>query len=267
MIKDACGTVHPPCVRAPRIASLVPSLTELVCDLGLGEFLVARTGFCVHPRQRLRAVPKVGGTKDVDLAALRARAPTHVIVNVDENRREHVDAIREFVPHVIVTHPLCPEDNLLLYELFGSVFDRRREAAALAQDLAAALRRLHGAARAWPRERVLYLIWRQPWMSIARDTYISATLAAAGWDTVPEVSALRYPEIDAADPLWHQVGRILLPGEPYRFLRRHEEEIRLLRPDAAITRIDGEMTSWYGSRAPRGLRYLASLRSEMLAGG
>ena len=84
----------------PRIASLVPSLTELVCSLGLGARLVARTGFCIHPFAELSAVPKVGGTKDVNLEKLRRLAPTHVLVNVDENRLETVTALRDFVPEV-----------------------------------------------------------------------------------------------------------------------------------------------------------------------
>ena len=88
----------------PRIASLVPSLTELVVGLGLGDCLVARTGYCIHPAAAVRAVPKVGGTKDVNLAKLRRLAPTHVLVNVDENRLDTVTALREFVPELIV-HP------------------------------------------------------------------------------------------------------------------------------------------------------------------
>ena len=80
MSDDAAGPV--------RIASLVPSLTELVFALGLGDRLVARTGFCVHPRSAVAAVAKVGGTKDVNLARLRRLAPSHVLVNVDENRRD-----------------------------------------------------------------------------------------------------------------------------------------------------------------------------------
>jgi hypothetical protein len=96
---------HPVSVR---IASLVPSLTELVVALGLGDRLVARTGWCIHPAAALAGVPKVGGTKTVNLAKLRRLAPTHVLVNVDENRRETVEAIRawgEAAPEIVVTHP------------------------------------------------------------------------------------------------------------------------------------------------------------------
>src|SRR5678809_872580 len=113
---------HP---RAVRIASLVPSLTELVVALGLGDRLVARTGWCIHPAAALAGVPKVGGTKDVNLAKLRQLAPTHVLVNVDENRKETIDAIEAWgdaAPKIIVTHPRDPVDNLALVDQLATAF-------------------------------------------------------------------------------------------------------------------------------------------------
>ena len=172
-----------------RIASLVPSVTELLVALGLAPWLVARTGFCVRPREALQDVPKVGGTKDVNLARLRELAPTHVVVNVDENEWPTVQALREFVPQVIVTHPCAPQDNLVLHaqmvEAFGAVPGVRERAAALAQRLQDELERT--AAQPWPPKRVLYCIWREPWMTVARDTYISRMLALVGWQTLPDV--------------------------------------------------------------------------------
>ena len=120
-LRDAAGTLHAAAPDA-RIVSLVPSITELLFDLGLGDRVVGRTGFCVHPRPAVRDVPKVGGTKDVKLDALRALAPTHVIVNVDENEASTVDELRRFVPHIVVTHPNAPGDNLALYALLGGMF-------------------------------------------------------------------------------------------------------------------------------------------------
>ena len=65
---DWAGTRHVRARGEVRIASLVPSLTETLFALGLGDAVVARTGFCVHPRDEVRRVPKFGGTKDPDLA-------------------------------------------------------------------------------------------------------------------------------------------------------------------------------------------------------
>ncbi len=241
-----------------RIASLVPSLTELLFALGLGPCVVARTGFCIHPREA-RRVPKVGGTKDPDLARLRELAPSHLVVNVDENRREDVDAAREFIPNVVVTHPLVPEDNRALLAMFGEAFDCRERAAALRHELDASLAFVRDAARALPRERVLYLIWRNPWMTVSRETYVSASLALVGWDTVPAEAPARYPALDEGDAAWHGAQRILLSSEPYAFRARDVAEMKE-RHGKPVALVDGEWTSWYGVRAIEGLRSLARFR-------
>jgi ABC-type Fe3+-hydroxamate transport system substrate-binding protein len=241
-----------------RIASLVPSLTELLFALGLGPQVVARTGFCIHPRDA-RRVPKVGGTKDPDLAMLRALAPTHLVVNVDENRREDVDAAREFVPHIVVTHPLAPADNVALLSTFGEAFGCRGRAAALRVELESSLAFVADAMREIPRERVLYLIWRKPWMTVSRATYVSASLAMVGWDTVPAEANARYPAIGEDDRAWRDAQRILLSSEPYAFRERDVSEMKE-RHGKPVALVDGEWTSWYGVRAIEGLKSLARFR-------
>jgi len=257
---DWAGVAHG-VARAPRIASLVPSLTELLFALGLGDRVVARTGFCVHPSPAVKRVPKIGGTKDPDLARLAALAPTHLIVNVDENRREVVDAARAFVPNVVVTHPQVPEDNPRLYRLAGAIFDRIRKADALAAAFEAAHARLTAAVARIPREEVLYLIWRDPWMTVRRDTYVSATLERAGLDTLPVDAPLRYPAIADDAPAWHAAQRILLSTEPYAFRPRDAQDLARRHAKPA-TLIDGEWTSWYGPRAIAGLDALARWRVD-----
>jgi len=262
MWRDAAGTLHQRALDAARIVSLVPSITELICDLGLVGQLVGRSGFCVHPRETLRTVPKVGGTKDVNLAKVRALAPTHVLLNIDENEKPTAAALAQFVPHLIVTHPLGPLDNPPLYRLIGGIFGREDAAAALCTRFRQAHDALQQAARSWPRQRVLYLIWKDPWMTVARDTYISRTLALAGWDTVPAAATARYPQVQLEPDLLQDVELVLLASEPYRFRARHIAELGampLLR-EKTLALIDAEMTSWYGSRAIAGMEYLRRLR-------
>ncbi|MDH4094835.1 MAG: helical backbone metal receptor [Betaproteobacteria bacterium] len=241
-----------------RIVSLVPSLTELVCALGLGEQLVGRTGFCVHPRDFVRRIPKVGGTKTVKLEAVRALKPTHVILNIDENRKETADALAQFVPHLVVTHPLGPLDNLALFRQFGAAFDRACEAESLCarfEEAYAAVR-----AEAFPARNVLYLIWQDPWMTVSPDTYISRTLALFGMHTLPAAVQERYLRL--SDLHVQGVDVVLLSTEPYRFGERHRKEVEALsgRPTHLV---DGEMTSWYGPRAIAGLGYLKDFAARV----
>ena len=242
-----------------RIVSLVPSITELVCELGLAHHLVGRTGFCIHPKDVVRRIPKLGGTKDVDLEKLRALEPTHVIVNVDENRKETADALGAFVPNVIVTHPLGPKDNLALYRQIGAAFGKEREAEVLCARFQAAYDEV--VAQRYAARRVLYLIWKDPWMTVSRDTYISRTLGLFGMQTLPKRSALRYPKLTLQETWLSDVDLVLLSSEPYRFREKHilELQTHLTRP---VLLVDGEMTSWYGSRAIEGLGYLAEFAAS-----
>ena len=236
-------------VARVRIVSLVPSITELLCDLDLSEQVVGRTGFCIHPWETVKTIPKVGGTKDLKFDQIRELEPTHVVVNVDENRKEDAEALAEFIPNVVVTHPLGPRDNLDLYRQMGREFDREAEAEALCEKFEAALARVEDR----PEQRVLYLIWRDPWMTISPETYISQTLGLFNWRTVPASTEERYPQVDlgAVD-----VDRVLLSSEPFHFKEEHVAEVEALVPGAKVSLIDGEMTSWYGSRAIAGIDYL-----------
>jgi ABC-type Fe3+-hydroxamate transport system substrate-binding protein len=263
---DALGAAHARASAQARIVSLVPSITELLFDLGLGAQVVGRSGFCIHPKDLVRSVPKLGGTKTVDVDQLRALAPSHVIVNVDENTRDLYDSIVKFVPHVVVTHPLGPEDNLSLYRLLGGIFDREHEAEVLSQALTVSLRDARESTRALARERVLYLIWRDPWMTISDDTYIARTLAAVGWDAWTPPPSDRYPKVVLSEALGATVDRVLLSSEPYRFRHPHLAEVRAalrLSDPSSVMLIDGEMCSWYGSRAVPAMKYLSDLRLKL----
>jgi ABC-type Fe3+-hydroxamate transport system substrate-binding protein len=149
---DALGTVHEVASATARIVSLVPSITELLFDLGLATNVVGRTGFCIHPAELVKRVPKVGGTKSIDIGRLKRLAPTHIIVNIDENPRAAVEELARFVPHVIVTHPLAARDNTRLYRLLGRIFSREEAAHALINCFERAYQQTISAAAHWPRQ-------------------------------------------------------------------------------------------------------------------
>ena len=181
---------------------------------------------------------------------VRELAPTHVIVNVDENRKETADALATFVPKLIITHPLAPLDNLALYRQIGTAFGKEREAEGLCSRFELAFREIEK--HKFPPRKVLYLIWKDPWMTVSRDTYVSRMLELFGLETLPAASPARYPKLQNLD-----VGAeiILLSTEPYRFGQKHRKELEL-QTRLPVHLIDGEMTSWYGPRAIAGLRYL-----------
>ncbi|CAH0266699.1 Vitamin B12-binding protein [Massilia sp. Bi118] len=257
---DALGQYHAAAPDA-RIVCLVPSITELLCELGLAGRLVGRTGFCIHPQDIVAAIPKVGGTKDVNIDKIRKLAPTHVVVNIDENEKPTVDRLAEFVPHVVVTHPNAPRDNLDLARLMGGIFGAEdaaeRWCAAFEQEYAALKALPPGPART-----VLYCIWQDPWMTVSGETYIASMLAELGWQVPQLGKGERYPRFEWSQALVDGLDAVLLSTEPYRFTEEHADALEK-QLGIPVYLVDGEMMSWYGSRALEGLRYLRRLR-EML---
>jgi ABC-type Fe3+-hydroxamate transport system substrate-binding protein len=259
---DAIGQRHQSAPGA-RIVCLVPSITELLCELGLAAQLVGRTGFCIHPRALVDAIPKVGGTKDVNIEKIRALAPTHVVVNIDENEKPTVERLAEFVPHVVVTHPNAPRDNLALARLMGGIFG----AAAAAERWCAAFEDARARLRAdltrqpAPARTVLYCIWQDPWMTVAKDTYIANMLAELGW-RVPDLGGGRYPRFEWSQALVDGLDAVLLSTEPYRFTEQHADALEK-QIGVPVLLVDGEMMSWYGSRALAGVEYLRTLRAQV----
>ncbi|WP_426176013.1 helical backbone metal receptor [Massilia sp. TWR1-2-2] len=258
---DAVGARHIP-DPAARIVSLVPSITELLCDLGLAAQVVGRTGFCIHPADMVKKIAKVGGTKDVNIDKIRRLAPTHLVVNIDENEKPTVEALAELVPHIIVTHPLAPRDNLDLARLLGGVFGANAAADAWCTQFEAEYAALQATPKG-PPQSMLYCIWQDPWMAVSQDTYIARMMAEIGW-SVPQLDdASRYPRFEWSDQLVARIDGVLLSTEPYRFTEAHADalERQIGKP---VHLVDGEMMSWYGSRSLAGLRYLRQIANGNL---
>lgn len=264
-ISDYLGETHDPTPDA-RVLSLVPSLTELMFDLGLAKNLAGRTHYCIHPADRIGDVPSVGGTKKVRMDRVRDLSPTHALVNVDENPREMADELRRMGIDVIVTHPMHPDDNEPLYTLIGHTFCADAAATKLIERYRSARAKL-GTPGGYPARNVLYLIWKDPWMAIDTDTYIARMLGLVNWRVVTpgadpnlEGDAARYPEIRLDEETLDGVDLVLFSSEPYAFTEAEINAFGRTFPDHAHKAhpIDGEMTSWYGSRAIQGLTYLGN---------
>lgn len=260
---DYLGKTHAPAPDA-RVLSLVPSLTELMFDLGLADNLIGRTQFCIHPADEIENVTSVGGTKKIKMDRVRDLAPTHALVNVDENPKEMADELSDMGIDVIVTHPMHPDDNPALYRLIGHAFGAEDKAAAYA-DAYTDARAAFDDTGAFPPRNALYLIWKDPWMAISAETYIANMLGLVNWNVVTpgtdpalQGDAARYPEVVIDDATLADTDLVLFSTEPYTFKDDDIAEFRRAFPGHANKAhlIDGEMTSWYGSRAVRGLAYL-----------
>jgi ABC-type Fe3+-hydroxamate transport system substrate-binding protein len=250
--------------RAPRrIVSLVPSLTEALFALGLGERVVGVTEWCVHPREAVARIPKVGGTKTPDLHAIRALAPDLVIANREENRRRDVERLEAAGIPVWVTYPrTVREGAALLAELAGLGAPPARVAEVVAPVLDAVAHAEERPPASGPA--VFCPIWRNPWMTVGRDTYVHDLIRLCGGRNVFALHGdRRYPRVSEEEILGAAPEVVLLPDEPYRFDDRDARELRTWAMPAArearIHLIDGTLVSWYGPRIRGAIETLRGL--------
>lgn len=247
-----------------RIVSLIPSTTELLCHLGLADALVGITAYCREPADVVRGKTRIGGEKDPDLERIRALAPDLVIANVEENVREHVEALRAWGIPVHVTYPRTVVGAIAMIRELGQVTGAAARATALADELETSLARTRAATAAWPPARVFYAIWRGPYMTIGPDTYIHDVLAACGAANVFADAPDRYPTVTLDEVAARRPDVILLPDEPFRFRRVHladfarHADVPAVR-DERIHLVDGKPFSWHGARLGDALRTLPAL--------
>jgi ABC-type Fe3+-hydroxamate transport system substrate-binding protein len=244
-----------------RIVSLVPSLTELLFALEVGDRVVGKTDYCIHPRDALAALPTVGGQKDPDLDALVALRPELVIVAKEENLKRDVERLEQAGVPVFVTDVRTIEDGLRLPDVIGALCDAppasiRQLADAMRAGVAAASRIAAGQ----PRRRGFCAVWKDPWIGANRDTYLQSVLQLCGVDDLCLDEARRYPKVVLEDVLARAPDVVLLPSEPYPFDAR---DVTSLQPRVAEVRlIDGTLACWYGPRMARLPELAESLRGS-----
>lgn len=252
-----------PDTPARRIVSLVPSLTEALFALGLGERLVGVTEWCVHPADAVAALPRLGGTKNPDLPGILALAPDLVIANREENRPRDVRRLEEAGIPVWVTYPRTVREGAELLRDLAGLGAGAEAVARVVEPVEAALRTASARARG-ERRRVFCPIWKDPWMAVGSDTYADDLLRLCGGANVfanrPE---RRYPRVRDADIVAAAPEVVLLPDEPYAFAADDAAELAAMDLPAArsgrIHLIDGTLVSWYGPRIRRAIETLEPL--------
>ncbi|MEU6984323.1 helical backbone metal receptor [Streptomyces sp. NPDC046324] len=232
---------------APRVVSLVPSLTEAVAATAPG-LLVGATDWCSHPVDL--DVVRIGGTKNPDVTAVTALRPDLVIANEEENRAPDLAALRAAGIEVLVT------EVRTLDQAFGEL-DRVLRACGLPDRP----RWLDEAEEAWAAVEAsgspltaVVPIWRRPWMVLGRDTFAGDLLARLGVRHVYATHTERYPRIPLDELRAAGADLVVLPDEPYRFTRDDGPEAF---PGTAAALVSGRHLTWYGPSLAEAPRVLA----------
>lgn len=237
-----------------RVVSLVPSITETLFDLGVGDSVVGITDWCIFPawlrEATLGRTPRrVGGTKNPRIDEIRALKPDLVHLNLEENLKKQGDELEAFVP-VFVTEPKSPADVTALLDDLGLIHACQASAAEQRSRLERLL--------ALPPLGVFTFacpIWKKPWMWCGGDTYVSALVESVGGRNVLG-SHERYPSLALEDVVSQRPDVIFLPDEPFEFGDGDATELRDTFRGRIIGPFPGHLFTWHGTRTVKGLHAL-----------
>ena len=257
-LADALGRLLTVRQRPERIVSLVPSLTEALFAFGLEQEIVGVTRFCVEPRRGVAGKTKVGGTKALDVAKIEALEPDLVVASAEENSPADVAQLIDHGCPVFVTLVTSVESAIGLLRQLATITDTTAAARPSIQRAKEALAFVQAAAAGRERVRVFCPIWRNPYQTGGRGTYMDDVISVCGGRNVFGERQERYPPLELAEMAALDPEVILLPSEPYRFTKRHKVDFKAFAEVTAVKNghiflIDGRMLTWYGPRIARSL--------------
>ncbi|QXP71093.1 ABC transporter substrate-binding protein [Polaribacter sp. R2A056_3_33] len=241
-----------------RIVCLVPSLTELLVDLGLENAIVGITKFCISPTHLKQTKTVVGGTKNINVEKIKALQPDIILCNKEENSKEIVQICEE-ITATHVSDIFTIDDNLELIKQYGNLFSVENKALEIIDKINIELTSFKEFIKQKESKKVVYFIWKKPWMAVGKNTFINHLLQLNKFDNIYQHKE-RYPEVDLDEmKLDTQLDFILLSSEPFPFKQEHILEIENFTPKAKAILVDGEMFSWTGSRLIKAFDYFKSL--------
>jgi ABC-type Fe3+-hydroxamate transport system substrate-binding protein len=190
--------------------------------------------------------------------------PDLVVANIEENLKEHVEMLRGWGIPVFVIYPRTVTEGIRMVEELGVVTGTEERAREITAGLWPLSRQAERLGEIRQRVRVFCPIWRNPYMTINRDTYVHDMLRLAGGENIFADHSERYPQLTLEEVATAAPEVILLPDEPYRFRKAHVqdfasyEEVPAVR-DGRIYLVDGKLLTWYGPRIAEALQTLPSL--------
>ena len=241
-----------------RIISLVPSQTELLHYLNLGDEVIGITKFCIHPKKWHEAKTIIGGTKNVDIEKVRGLKPDLIIGNKEENSKADILKLKEFAP-VWMSDIYTLEDSLDMILQVGQLTNRAPQSLELIEKIKSEFNDLKEITTNFPRTSTLYFMWHNPSMIAGNRTFIGDMLDKCGLENVANIE--RYEELKKDK----EVDLVLLSSEPFPFREKHIKEYQSRFPKANVCIVDGEMFSWYGSKLKEAPKYFANLLNDLMS--
>ena len=242
-----------------RIVSLVPSVTEILFELGLEKRIVAVTDFCTYPKATLN-LPKVGGYADPSLESILLHQPDLVIAAADMNRPALIRRLEIMKIPVYVVHPQTVATTLTTIENIGRITRVANRGKLLADSIKARIKKIQAQVIKLKPKTTLECVMLQPLTVAGPDTFIDDIIAIAGGINVVPKGPSRYPTWNTEALLTVNPEAIIVstyPGQPLpKYFFNNWPQLQAVR-NQQIIEINADWIHRPGPRMILGLEALA----------
>lgn len=199
-----------------RIVSLVPSVTEILFELGLEKRIVATTDFCTYP-EAAQKLAKVGDYADPSLESILLHQPDLIIAGADMNRPALIRRLELMGIPVFVVYPQTVEDTLTTIQNIGQITGTEIRGKQLVDSLKARIQRVQLKVAKLTQPTTLACVMLQPLTVAGTDTFVAAIIHIAGGQNVVSKGPSRYPTWNTEALLTVDPETIIVstyPGQP-----------------------------------------------------
>ena len=248
-----------------RIVSLSPAVTELVCQLGRGRFLVGRSEVCNYPEE-VKKLPAVGRYADPFLERVVALHPTIVLTN-DLRSPRAAAVLRKLNIRLVVKQCRTVDEYREWVTLLGGELDCRDRAVAELRRFDGEIARL----RKLPPLglKLLWVVSESPLLTGGRTSLLSEVSQLAGMKNSGDVSEVAYFRISRdfllKNPpdviVWANSGAV--PGGTAPFWG----ELEAIRRKRVLKYLHEDTVMRPGPRMPEGIRKLRREAERLMSGG
>ncbi len=239
-----------------RIICLVPSITELLIDLGLEDKVVGITKFCIHPNHLRLTKTIIGGTKSVNLNKIKQLKPDLIIANKEENTQKDIEEVSKHYP-TWISDVYNVTDAIDMIQSISKITNTQKKGLLIIKNIKHSIAQLS----INKDKNVIYLIWYNPIMAAGSNNYINSILKLEGYTNLLNTNKFsRYPEITMDKIKTLNPDILLLSSEPFPFKEKHLELFKKELPKTDIKLVNGEWYSWYGSRMIKAIQSLSNFQ-------
>jgi len=251
--------------KPEKVISLIPSITETLFTFGLEKEIIGVTTFCHLSPELIESKVNIGGPKHLDIEKIIDLKPDIVIANVEENEKEDIEILIDNNVNTFITFPKTVDDALSMMKKLAQLTKTEEKANGIINKISDEYKKLIEKKKEEKPFKVLYLIWKNPYMSVNKDTFINDILEVVRGENIFKNSEKRYFNVHMDEIIEKDPEVIILPSEPYKFSDEDTLEIKSYGEISAVKNdriylMDGEIFSWYGSHLLESFRFLKKFK-------